>query len=134
MSVHTVERVLWEFGNNPARLEAFRRDPDGYLAPYPLTDAERAMVRNVDLRALSDHGVSNLLTLMVWPLLKGADGMPFDYLIHMNQGRLPSMGMTGWKAWGLKGYIRFRQARNFVLRAWRRLRGRDPTRMAGAAH
>ena len=126
MSVHTVERVFWEFGNQPERFEQFRKDPDNYLAPYPLNDAERAMIRDVDLRALSDYGVSNLLTLMVWPLMKGTDVMPFDYLIHMNQGRLPDMGMTGWKAWGLKGFIRFRQARAAVLRAVRKARGQDP--------
>lgn len=134
MSVHTVERVFWEFGNDPQRFEAFRKDPDAYLAAYPLTDEERRMIRNMDLRALSDHGVSNLLTLMVWPLMKGADMMPFDYLIHMNRGRLPDMGMSGWKAWGLKGFIRFRQARAAVLRTLRRLRGQDPRGAIGPAH
>jgi hypothetical protein len=134
MSVHTVERVFWEFGNDPARFETFRRDPAAYLAAYPLTDEERRMISRVDLRALSDYGVSNLLTLMVWPLMKGTDVMPFDYLIHMNQGRLPDMGMTGWKAWGLKGFIRFRQARAAVLRTVRRLRGQDPRGAIGPAH
>lgn len=134
MSVHTVERVFWEFGNKPARFDAFRKDPDGYLAAYPLTEEERAMIRDVDLHALSAYGVSNLLTLMVWPLMKGTDVMPFDYLIHMNQGRLPDMGMTGWKAWGLKGFIRFRQARAGVLRTLRRLRGQDPRGPIGAGH
>ena len=118
MSVHAVEKVFWEFGNKPARIDAFRRDPDAYLKNYALTDQERAMIRQVDLKALEAHGVSSLLTLMVWPLLKGSDEMPFDYLVHMNDGKLPDMGMTGFKAIGLKGYIRFRQLRAALRRAF----------------
>lgn len=116
MSVNTVERVLWEFGNRPERVTRFRADPAGYLAAYPLTSAEREMIQRMDLRALADHGVSSLLTIMVWPLLHGADEMPFDYLVHMNHGKLPDMGMTGFKAFGLKGYIRFRQVRAWLRR------------------
>jgi len=126
MSVHAVEKVFWEFGNKPARIDAFRRDPDTYLKNYALTDQERAMIRGVDLKALEAHGVSSLLTLMVWPLLKGSDEMPFDYLVHMNDGKLPDMGMTGFKAIGLKGYIRFRQLRAAVKRA---LRGGGPAKV-----
>jgi len=118
MSVHAVEKVFWEFGNKPARIDEFRRDPDAYLKNYALTDQERAMIRRVDLKALEAHGVSSLLTLMVWPLLKGSDEMPFDYLVHMNDGKLPDMGMTGLKAIGLKGYIRFRQLRAALRRAF----------------
>ena len=85
------------------------------------------MIRHVDLKALAAHGVNTLLTLMVWPLLKGSDDMPFDYLVHMNDGKLPDMGMTGFKAIGLKGYIRFRQMRAALrraLRSWRADQGR----------
>lgn len=120
MSVHAVEKVLWEFGNKPSRIEDFRRDPDAYLASYALTASERDMIRHVDLKALAAHGVSSLLTLMVWPLLKGPQEMPFDYLVHMNDGKLPDMGMTGFKAIGLKGYIRFRQLRAALRRAFGR--------------
>ncbi len=117
MSVHAVEKVFWEFGNKPSRIEEFRRDPEAYLKAYPLSAEERAMIRHVDLKALAAHGVNTLLTLMVWPLLKGSDDMPFDYLVHMNDGKLPDMGMTGFKAIGLKGYIRFRQIRSALRRA-----------------
>jgi protocatechuate 4,5-dioxygenase alpha chain len=118
MSVHAVEKVFWEFGNKPSRIDDFRRDPEAYLSRYNLSAEERAMIRQVDLKALAAHGVSTLLTLMVWPLLKGSDEMPFDYLVHMNDGKLPDMGMTGFKAIGLKGYIRFRQMRAALRRAF----------------
>jgi hypothetical protein len=89
MSVSAVEKVFWEFGKDPRRIERFRADPDGYLKPYRLEPEEREAIKRVDLKALSDRGVSTLLTMMIWPLLKGPEGMPFDYLAHMNGGTMP---------------------------------------------
>lgn len=83
MSVHAVEKVFWEFGNDPARIAAFRADPQAYLAAYPLTPGECDAIARQDLKALADQGVSTLLTMMVWPLFHGPEGMPFDYLKHM---------------------------------------------------
>ncbi|WP_372720194.1 hypothetical protein [Immundisolibacter sp.] len=89
MSLNAVEKVFWEFGTDPDRIAAFRADPDGYLAAYPLEPDERDMVKRVDLKALAERGVSTLLTMMVWPMLKGPEGMPFSYLEHMNGGVMP---------------------------------------------
>ena len=89
MSVQAVEKVFWEFGKDPTRIARFRADPDAYLKAYRLESAEREAIKNVDLKALSERGVSTLLTMMIWPLLKGPEGMPFDYLAHMNGGQLP---------------------------------------------
>ena len=89
MSLNNVERVFWEFGNDPGRIAQFNEDPDGYLSAYELDDDERRAIREVDLKALAERGVSSLLTLMVWPLLKGPEGMPFAHLEHMNGGKLP---------------------------------------------
>lgn len=91
MSIHAVEKVFWEFGNEPERIGRFFEDPDRYLSGYNLTDGERAMIRDVDLKGLADSGVSTLLTMMVWPMMKGAEGMPFDYLAHMNGGQMPAI-------------------------------------------
>ena len=57
---------------------------------------EREMIKQVDLKALAERGVSTLLTMMVWPMLKGPEGMPFSYLEHMNGGVMPPLpGMPG---------------------------------------
>jgi hypothetical protein len=54
------------------------------------------MIARVDLKALAERGVSTLLTMMVWPMLKGPEGMPFSYLEHMNGGVMPPFpGMPG---------------------------------------
>lgn len=89
MSLHAVEKVFWEFGTDPQRIAAFRADPDGYLKGYRLEPDEREMIKQVDLQALAERGVSTLLTMMVWPMLKGPEGMPFSYLEHMNGGVMP---------------------------------------------
>ena len=89
MSLNAVEKVFWEFGTDPDRIAAFRADPDGYLARYRLEPDERDMIKRVDLKALAERGVSTLLTMMVWPMLKGPEGMPFSYLEHMNGGVMP---------------------------------------------
>lgn len=89
MSLNAVEKVFWEFGADPSRIEAFRADPEGYLAAYRLDPDEREMITKVDLRALAKRGVNTLLTMMIWPLMKGPQGMPFSYLEHMNGGVMP---------------------------------------------
>ena len=89
MSLNSVERVFWEFGNDPGRIERFRADPNAYLANYDLEPEERRAIEEVDVKSLAESGVSTLLTLMIWPLLKGPEGMPFSYLEHMNGGRMP---------------------------------------------
>jgi len=99
MSVHTIERILWEFGDEPARGKAFLEDPDGYLAPFQLTGEEFKMVRTMDVEALGDYGVSHLLTMMTWLSLHDNNGlMQFDYLRKMNRGELPNnMKLPGWQ-------------------------------------
>lgn len=91
MSVNTIEKILWEFGDEPARVKSFLKDPDGYLQQFQLNDAEFRMVRTMDLKAFDEYGVSNLLAMMVWPLLNGnSQLMAFDYLRKMNHGELPN--------------------------------------------
>lgn len=89
MSVHTVERILWSFGDKPARAREFVKDPDAYLARFPLTGEEYRMLRTMDVKAMDAYGVSNLLAMMVWPLVKGSNPlMVFEYLKRMNHGQL----------------------------------------------
>jgi len=92
VSLHAVERVFWEFGHDPANIERFHENPDAHLAPYNLEAEERRAIMEVDLKSLSEQGMNPLLALMIWPLLKGPEGMPFTYLEHMNGGKLPDGG------------------------------------------
>lgn len=104
MSVNTIERILWEFGDAPERAKSFLKDPDGYLSQFQLTDAEFRMVRTMDLKALAAHGVSHMLLMMAWPLLNGNNPLlQFDYLKRMNDGHLPNnFGLRGWQFNGIR--------------------------------
>lgn len=95
MSIHGVEKAFWTLGKDPEAIGQFKADPGVFLDRFALTDAERKMIRENDLKSLADQGVNTLLTLMVWPMLNGPDGMPFDYLTHMNGG-VPVEGMEGF--------------------------------------
>jgi hypothetical protein len=86
MSVHTVERVLWEICCLPDRTAGFRTDPAGHLESYPVTDDERGMIQRFDVRGLADHGVSQMLLMMTWNVTVGPDKIG-DYLARMNQPR-----------------------------------------------
>lgn len=83
MSLYAVEKVFWEFGTDYERVGRFMSNPDEYLEAYKLTDEERRAIKEVDLKALVSQGVSPLLTVMIWPILKGPEGMPMAYLNHM---------------------------------------------------
>ena len=104
MSVNTIEKILWEFGNEPARATEFVRDPEGYLAQFQLSPAEFKMVRKMDVKALAEYGVSSLLLMMSWPLLHdNSELMQFDYLRKMNDGKLPNnMKLPSWQFNGLR--------------------------------
>lgn len=99
MSLNTIERVFWEFGDEPERVKQFLKDPDAYLAPYPLSDNEREMVRKMDVKALDSYGVSNMLVMLAWTSINGSNPvLMFEYLKQMNDGRmLNRMKLPGWQ-------------------------------------
>ena len=94
MSIHGVEKAFWTLGKDPDAIGQLKADPELFLAQFVLSESERKMIRENDLKSLADQGVNTLLTLMVWPMFNGPDGMPFDYLTHMNGG-VPVEGMEG---------------------------------------
>lgn len=116
MSVNAVERVLWEFGDDAKRLARFNADPQGYLQGYDLEAWEREAIIKMDVRKLTDSGVSTLLAMMAWPMMNGTGDIPFDYLKRMNHGKLPSMGLTPVQHFGLRMFLTFRGAWRAVKR------------------
>ena len=105
MSVSAIERLLWEFGEKEARIEQFKQDPDNYIKGRDISERESQMLKDMDVKALVDHGVSSMLTMMVWPMMEGVDDMPFDYLTRMNGGTLPAMGLTRFQHAGLRTFL-----------------------------
>jgi len=84
MSTFMLEKALWDLGDDPHKIAAFNTDPDAYLDNYILTERERKQVVNLDVDEMADDGVSTLLTLMVWIMIRGTESFP-DYLRKMGQ-------------------------------------------------
>lgn len=107
MSVNTIEMILWQFGDEPQRVKMFLNNPDDYLSQYQLTDEEFKMLRKMDVKAMDEYGVSNLLSMMAWPLLNGNNQlMMFDYLRKLNNGKLPNnFKLPGWQFTGIKAAL-----------------------------
>lgn len=61
MSLHSVERLLYELNRDPTKVARFRATPDEVLGQYELTDEERRWMRDRDILALYRHGVHPLL-------------------------------------------------------------------------
>lgn len=61
MSLHSVERLLYDLNRNPAKVAAFQDSPDGVLVDYDLTAEEAGWLRDRDILALYRHGVHPLL-------------------------------------------------------------------------
>ena len=117
MSLNVIERIFWEFGDDPAKVKAFLEDPDRYLAPFPLTEAERKMVRTMDVQALDAYGVSSMLNLSAFSLVNGGGSLQiFDYLKHMNGGKMINrMKLPGWQFAMLRAVLGVRNAWKGVL-------------------
>lgn len=116
MSTNAVERLFWEFGDDPSRMERFNADPQAYMADYDLEPWERQAIIDMDVRKLTDAGVSTLLAMMVWPMMNGTGDIPFDYLKRMNYGTLPRMGLKTSDYMGLRAFLAVRGM-------WRRVKG-----------
>lgn len=83
MSVNTLERLLWELGVNRSVQARFKEEPDKLLARYALSEDERRMVREFDVRGLAAAGVNTMLTMGFWMMNEGSGSMS-RYVKRMN--------------------------------------------------
>jgi hypothetical protein len=61
MSLHSVERLLYDLNRDPAKVTAFQSRPAAVLAGYELTEDEARWLAERDILALYRHGVHPLL-------------------------------------------------------------------------
>jgi hypothetical protein len=61
MSLHALERLLFELNRGMASVDQLREDPDGLFAGRDLSADERAWMTSGDVLALYRHGVHPLL-------------------------------------------------------------------------
>ncbi len=89
MSTHAVEKVLWEIGHDPEKnVPAMMQEPDIFFSRYNLTEDEKKKILEMDVKSLTEQGASPLLAMMVWPIIKGPETMPFGYLEQLSGGEI----------------------------------------------
>ena len=84
MSHFTTERVLWEVTSGPGPMQAYMADPEGFLARHPLSDAERSMILNKDVKGLAAMGNSEMRVMLFWLAVSGGFATLGEYLGRMN--------------------------------------------------
>ncbi|WP_454736111.1 subunit of meta cleavage enzyme [Cupriavidus necator] len=60
-AAYWMNRVLFDVHHLDSHLEAYRQDPDAYLAAVPLTEALRAAIRDNDIGAMYMAGANPYL-------------------------------------------------------------------------
>ena len=84
MSHFTTERALWDITSGPVQIQAYMADPDAFLSRYPLSDAERAMIKGKDVKGLAAMGTSDMLVMLFWLAVSGGFATLGEYLGRMN--------------------------------------------------
>ncbi len=84
MSVNSIERVLWELTEQPQKVGDFVENTDAYLAAYQLTQEDCRMIKERDVRAMADYGVSQMLLMLFWQTVTGGPAQMGEYMQRMN--------------------------------------------------
>lgn len=83
MGNYAIEALYWELANNSQVLDEFNKDPESVMKNYNLTDAEKALIKDHDVRALAAQGVEQMLLFTSWIAMRGFDQVP-EYMRRLN--------------------------------------------------
>ena len=86
MSRNVMERLLHKLCVDRREKQRFKEDIEGLLGRYKLTDAEKEMVRTMDIPAMQAHGVNPMLTLGFW-FENASDPSPMAYMKALTSPR-----------------------------------------------
>lgn len=84
MSIHTLEKVLWDLHADPEKLNFYKRNPEEFLDAYPLNDEERGLLIEQHVRKMADRGVSQMLLFVNWQAVNGGEASIPEYMKRMN--------------------------------------------------
>lgn len=86
MSVNTIERILWQVHTNPIEAERFGADPTAYIKDFPLDPEERTWLTTFDAGAMAEAGVSSMVLMMAFQVLRGPQHMG-EYMQSLGEAR-----------------------------------------------
>lgn len=79
-----IEKLLYDVSVSRSTAERYKTDLDACLARYRLSEEEREMFRNGDVRAMRDLGANPMLTMGFWMAVRGPREMG-DYMKRMKR-------------------------------------------------
>lgn len=84
MSVHMVEKALFDIAANARNAQAYRDGPEAFLSPYVLDADEARMIRQMDVRKMINRGVNPMLAMRVFSAVEGRERMP-EYMRRLRE-------------------------------------------------
>jgi hypothetical protein len=79
MSVHSLEKALFDIASAPPEAQRYRVDPDAYLARYRLDAEEARLIKVLDVRELIARDINPMLVMRAFTSLEGRASLP-EYL------------------------------------------------------
>ncbi len=84
MSVHGVEKVLYDLSMSGKTRKSYSADPPGFLASYNLTESETAEIINFRVAGMLASGVNSMLLMGYWMQLEPSRSIR-NYLAALRQ-------------------------------------------------
>ena len=84
MTQFATEQALWDLSGNPMIIQQYCQDPDGFLARYALSDEEKRMIKEKDVKNLAAAGNSQMLVMLFYLAQEGGFAHLPQYLGLMN--------------------------------------------------
>ncbi len=79
MSIHMVEKALFDIAASPASVQQYKAGPDAFLSRYVLDQDEVAMIRGMDVRLMLERQANPMLAMRAYSSVEGRAAMP-EYL------------------------------------------------------
>jgi hypothetical protein len=83
VSIHTVERALFDIASSPARAAEYKADREKFLGAYPLQPDELQMVLELDVREMHTRGANPMLVMRAFSSIEGRERVP-EYMRRLN--------------------------------------------------
>jgi len=86
MSIHMLEKALFDITGHPQRAAEFKADPDRFLREYALDAEEIRILKDLDVREMQARNANPMLVMRAFTCLEGRDRLP-EYMRRLNPSR-----------------------------------------------
>lgn len=84
MSIHTVERALFDIASSPQIAAAYKADPQQFLSAYPLTPEEVTMILELNVAEMVRRQLNPMLAMRAFNTIEGRERMP-EYIRRLKE-------------------------------------------------